>query len=106
MTETYIQMLLALAAILGLMGLMTFFLRRKAVKPGLLQVMAYHSFGPRKGLAAVKVGKEVLLLGITTTDLKLLKTLSEADLQTGARGDIAGKLEHLKNLKEKLDEPV
>jgi flagellar biogenesis protein FliO len=106
MTDLYLQTVLALGAVIGLILVMAFFLRKRGVKGGMMQVLAYHSFGPRKGLAAIKVGREVLLLGVTTTDLKLLKTLSEADLLPELQGDLAEKVERLRNLREKLDEPL
>lgn len=106
MTDLYLQMILALGAIIGLILVLAFFLRKRGPKGGMMQVVAYHSLGPRKGLAAVKVGREVLLLGVTTTDLKLLKTMSEADLLPEPRGDLAERLEHLRNLKEKIGEPL
>ncbi len=106
MTDLYIQMILALGAVLGLILVMGFLARKRSSKAGLMQVLAYHSFGPRKGIAAVKVGREVFLLGVTTTDLKLLRTMNEADLRPEPQGDLAEKIENLRSLKEKLDEPL
>jgi flagellar biogenesis protein FliO len=44
---------------------------------GLISVEEYLSFGPRRGIAAVKVGKEILIVGITPNEFRLLKILDE-----------------------------
>jgi len=106
MTDLYLQMILALGAVIGLILILALAVRKRGVKSGMMQVLAYHSFGPRKGVAAVKVGREVLLLGVTTTDLKLLKTLSESDLRPEPQDALAEKVERLRNLKGKLGEPL
>jgi len=54
--------------------------------PGLLQLVAYQPFGPRRGVAAVRVGREVLVLGVTNTDLKLLRVLDAAAIEEGPPG--------------------
>jgi len=38
-----------------------------------VKITGDQSLGPKKGIAMVKVGPEVLLVGVTTTDIKLLK---------------------------------
>ena len=105
MTAEYIQMIVALGAVIGLMLLLTFFLKKKQAKTGLpMNVVAYHSFGPRKGVAALKVGKDVLLLGITSTDVRLLKTFRENDFEQQTAAEINDKLRMLKGLKDRLHE--
>jgi flagellar biogenesis protein FliO len=46
--------------------------------------VAYHPFGPRRGVAALRVGSEVLVLGVTNTDLKLLRVLDASKVEGGA----------------------
>ncbi len=105
MTGAYLQMILALAAVVGLIFLMSFFLKKRQAKPGMMNIIAYQSFGPRKGLAALKMGKEVLLLGITSADIRLLKTFAEEEFDSQTTVAINDKLRRLKDIKERLNDP-
>ncbi len=105
MTGLYVQAALALGAVIAMILIMGLFLRKRQMKSGFLNFIAYQSFGPRKGIAAIKMGKEVLLIGITSTDLKLLKTFHENDLETETVQHISNKVSSLKALKERLSEP-
>jgi len=100
----YIQMGIALVAVTGVIILLGLFLRRRQGKTGLINILSYQSFGPRKGIAALKIGREILLIGITSTDLKLLKSLDENDLERETVRDINEKLKRLKAIKEGLSE--
>lgn len=104
MTELYIQMALALAAVVGLIFLAGFFLKKKQGKAGLMNIIAYQSFGSRKGIAAVRIGREILLIGVTSTDLKLLKAFDENEFETDTASDISNKVKRLRVFKEHLNE--
>lgn len=104
MTGTYIQMIIALAAVIGMIFLMSFFLKKRQGKTGMINILAYQSFGPRKGIAALKIGREVLLIGITSTDIKLLKTFKENDFDEHASSEINSKLRMLRDIKERFNE--
>ncbi len=105
MTGLYMQVALALGAVIAMILIMGFFLRKRQMKSGFINFIAYQSFGPRKGIAALKMGKEVLLIGITSTDLKLLKIFHENDLETDTLQHISNKVSSLRALKERLNEP-
>jgi flagellar biogenesis protein FliO len=102
MITAYLQMAAALAAVIGLIVLMAFFLKKKQATGGMMKVIAYQSLGPRKGLAAVKVGTEVLLIGVTSADLTLLRTYESGELTPEPTRESGDKLKKLKSLKEKL----
>lgn len=104
MMDLYIQMAIALAAVVGLIFLAGVFMKKKQLKPGIMNVVSYQSFGPKKAIVALSIGKEILLLGITPTDLKLLKTYHEKDLEADSVREMSDKLVKLKNLKEGLYE--
>ena len=106
MTATYLQMVLALAAIIVLIVLLSLFLKRRHGKASLFDVVAYHAFGPRKGVAALKVGSEILLLGITANDLKLLRTFKDHELGDTPAADIQDKVARLRSIREELNERV
>ncbi|HYA86424.1 MAG TPA: flagellar biosynthetic protein FliO [Nitrospirota bacterium] len=83
MIDLYLHMGVALILVSGLIFLLGLFIKKKQDKSSLMKVMGYQSLGPKKGMAMVKVGQEVLLLGVTTNDVKLLKTLNCLDEETG-----------------------
>lgn len=62
MTDNYLQLVVALAGIVALIFLTGFLYRKKQTKTGIMSILAYQSFGPRKGLAAIKIGNSVLLI--------------------------------------------
>jgi len=104
MIGAYLQMAFALIAVVGIIAVAGFFLKKRQEKSSLINVLAYQSFGPRKGIAALKVGSEILLIGITSTDLKLLKTMSEFELQPEFAREIDRKLSRLRTIKKRLTE--
>ncbi len=104
MTGTYIQMILALTAVIGIIFITSFFLKKRHSKPGIIDILAYQSFGPRKGIAAMKIGGEVLLLGITSTDITLLKTFMENEFEEHTSSEINRKLKTLRDVKERFNE--
>ena len=98
----------ALGFILLLIAGMAFAYKKKqSSAPGLFQLMAYHSFGPRLGVAALRVGHEVLILGVTNNDLKLFRVMDVNKVQESpvsppvpVPGDM---VERLRKIKEGLD---
>jgi flagellar biogenesis protein FliO len=104
MTGTYLQMIVALVVVIGLIFVIGNILKKKQTKTSLMTVLTYQSFGPRKGIAALKIGTEILLVGVTSTDLKLLKTFDENDLDPELIKDINEKLNKLRNIKKLLNE--
>lgn len=104
MTDLYIQVITALAAVLGLIFLFAFFLRKRHVRNEMMKVIAYHPLGTRKGIAAMKVGEEILLLGITPADIKLLRRYHTSDLETEGIREIGKKVMNLRRLREGLSE--
>ena len=104
MIGTYLQMTVALVVVIGLIVVIGTVLKRKQTKSSLMTVLTYQSFGPKKGIAALKIGTEILLVGVTSTDLKLLKTFDENELDPELIRDINEKLNKLRNIKKLLNE--
>jgi flagellar biogenesis protein FliO len=112
MTDLYLQLILALALVIGVIFLVGAVLRKNQYRDGLMKVMGYQSLGPKKGVAAVKVGKDILILGVTPTDLKLFKTLTDAEAERlsapgvekemAIAGKSSDKLSRLRALKDAL----
>ena len=82
MTDLYLQMLFALLLVGGLIFLLGHFVKKKQGQGSLMKIMGYQSLGPKKGLALVRIGREVILVGITATDVKLLKNIEHFDDET------------------------
>jgi len=76
---SYLQMALALILVIGLIVALGFVAKKKQGPEGLMKIVGYQSLGQKKGIAAVKIGQEVLLVAVTATDLKLLKTFDYAE---------------------------
>jgi flagellar biogenesis protein FliO len=75
MTELVLQMIAALAFVVLLIFLMAFVYRKRGKGAGLISLVSYQSIGQKMGVAAVKIGGEIFVLGVTPTDFKLLKRI-------------------------------
>ena len=111
MTNLYLQTGTGLVLVVGVILLLGTFLKKRQEKDGLMKIMGYQSLGAKKGIAMVKIGQEVLLVSVTATDVKLLKTLdgvsdeSEGEPQKAAPAtvaDITDKLKKLRAMKDTL----
>ncbi|KJU87061.1 hypothetical protein MBAV_000747 [Candidatus Magnetobacterium bavaricum] len=80
MMDVLFQMSLALGSVIFLIYGIAYVLRKRQKKAGLISILEYVSLGPKKGIAAVRVGAEVLIVGVTPTDFRLLTTLSGKNL--------------------------
>jgi len=77
MIDLYLQAGIALILVSGLIVLLGLFTKKRQDKANLMNIMGYQSLGPKKGLAMVRVGHEVILVGVTATDVKLLKSIDQ-----------------------------
>lgn len=97
-------MITALGVVLGLIFLFNFLLRKRQIRNEIMKIVAYQPLGTRKGIAAMKVGEEILLLGVTPTDIKLLRRYIASDLEAEGIREIGKKVMNLRRLKEGLSE--
>ncbi len=98
MTGTYIQMAVALLFVLLLIVGAGYVMKKKQDRYGLMSVISYQPFGTKKGVAALKVGSEVLLLGVTPSDMRLLKVYKESELDLNEKEGFQNKFERFKNI--------
>lgn len=75
MIDIYLHIGVALIFVSGLILLLGLFFKKRQDKESLMKIMGYQSLGPKKGIAMVRVGPEMLLVGVTATDVKLLKAM-------------------------------
>ncbi|MBI4682634.1 MAG: FliO/MopB family protein [Nitrospirae bacterium] len=98
MTGTYLQVAAALFFVVLLIITAGFLLKKKQNKFGLMSVVSYQPFGPRKGVAALKIGKEILILGVTQNDMRLLKIFKDDELELTEDKGFQGKFEKFINI--------
>ncbi|MBI5575057.1 MAG: flagellar biosynthetic protein FliO [Deltaproteobacteria bacterium] len=104
MTDLLLQMAGALAFVTILIAAAAWAWRKKQPgAKGLIGLVAYHPFGPRRGVAAVRVGREILVLGVTNADLKLFRVLDAAEFEAGSGASVPDKAQRLRKWKEELD---
>lgn len=104
MTSLLLQTGAALAFVILLIAAAAWVYRKKTPGgPGLINLVAYQPFGPRRGVAAVRVGREVLIVGVTNADLKLFRVIDAEALETGTAASVADKVHRLRKIKEGLD---
>lgn len=95
MTGAYLQAAAALAFVILLIAGAGHVLKKKQNRSGLMKIVGYHPFGPRKGVAAMKIGKEILILGVSQNDMRLLKTFREDEIEGEDSGGFPVKFQGL-----------
>ncbi|NTU41468.1 MAG: hypothetical protein HGA78_00130 [Nitrospirales bacterium] len=102
MTEIAIQMVLALAFVIFLIFGLSFVYRKRGKGSKIISLAGYQAIGQKAGVAAVKVGGEILVLSVTPTEVRLLKQFPD----TGEAGQevqgIAEKVKRLRKMKEEI----
>lgn len=102
MTEAYFQMILALGFVVILILFIGVFLWKRQENTEIIKVLAYRSLGLKKGISVIKVGKEILVIGVTSSDFKLLKTMDESEVEFGASKEIIDRINKLREIKGEL----
>ncbi len=100
MTQTYIQMAAALAFVILLIFVTGFLLKKRQNKFGLMSLVSYHPFGHKKGVAALKIGSEILILGVTPNDMRLLKVFKDSELELKEKELFQNKLERFVKIRQ------
>lgn len=68
------RVIAALVLIVGLLLVAVWLLKRRRTTAGDMTLLRYYPLGPRRGVAALKVYDEVLVLGVTSQNIQLLKS--------------------------------
>ncbi|MEW5744012.1 MAG: flagellar type III secretion system pore protein FliP [Nitrospirota bacterium] len=77
-----VKVALALLVVLGgIYVLMRFLKQRVFPQKGVIEMLHYQPFGPKKGIAIVKVVREYMVIGVTDENISLLSKLNPADVQ-------------------------
>jgi flagellar biogenesis protein FliO len=95
-------------ALVGIVLSLIFFgvlYRRKQKQSGILNLVAYQSLGAKKGVAALQVGQEILLVGVMPNGLRVLKTIAAGEIQEKKKeASTDDRMEKLRKLSEEIDE--
>jgi flagellar biogenesis protein FliO len=98
---TFVTALIGLVLSLVVLGIL---FRRKQKQSHIFQMVAYQSLGSKKGVAALQVGNEILLLGLMPSGIRVLKTMEAKEVIEPQENPYSDRLEKLKKLKEEIDE--
>lgn len=69
-----LRVIAALVLIVGLLLVAIWLLKRRRTTTDNMSLLRYYPLGPRRGVAALKVYDEVLVLGVTNQNIQLLKS--------------------------------
>ncbi len=76
MTELIINIIYALIFILALIFLLFYFYKKRPKNTNLIDVLAYQQVGQKMAITAIKIRDEIIYLGISQNDFKLIKRVS------------------------------
>ncbi len=102
MNAPYIEIILAFSVILGLLLVFYGFLqRRRAGEMGLINILAYRVIDQRRGvaIAVMKIGDELLYIGITPSEMKVLKRVPDR-----ITSDTESRLRLIREMKKRVNE--
>jgi len=72
----------ALLVTLGAVYLMLRFLKQKMMpQKGIIEMLHYQSFGPKKGIAVIKILNEYMAIGVADQNISLLSKLDGPDVE-------------------------
>lgn len=102
MTGIYEQTAIGLFFVLSLILVFAYIHRKRQKSSGIINLIAYQSLGQKTGVAALKIKGEILIIGVTQSDLKVLKRLDEKETVMDETNGIAENIRKLKKLKEEV----
>ena len=95
LVKVFVALLITLAAVYLLLR----FLKQKMLPhKGMIEMLQYQSFGPKRGIAVIKVVNDYMAVGITDQSISLLANLKregvEEALESQSTEDIVRKTKH------------
>ncbi|MEW6184293.1 MAG: flagellar biosynthetic protein FliO [Thermodesulfobacteriota bacterium] len=104
MIDGSIPFITALVGLVLSLVVLGFLFRRKQKQSHIIQMVAYQSLGAKKGVAALQVGKEILVVGIMPNGFRVLKTVEAREVLEPREAPFSDSLEKLRRLKEEIHE--
>lgn len=109
MNDILIQMLSALFIVIILIFGLSLMYKKRQKSAGLIGIIEYRSFGQKMGIAAMRINKEIFILGITPTDMKVIERFGEEIIEKPSlntdekdKSNISKRIQRLKEIKESL----
>lgn len=97
--DSYLQMIFAFGVVIGLLFILYgIAIKRRQLEKGLINIIAYKVLDHRRGVAVavMKIGSELLFIGVTPSDMKVLRTVKDTEL--GERGtEVRTLASHIRN---------
>jgi flagellar biogenesis protein FliO len=104
MMDSSLSFITALIGLILSMVAFGFLYRRKQKQSNIINLVAYQSLGSKKGVAALQVGPEILIVGVMPNGLRVLKTLAAKEVLENKEETGSERMEKLRRLKEEIDE--
>ena len=104
MIESSLTLATALIGLILLMVVLAVLFRKKQKQSHIIRMVAYQSLGSKKGVAALQVGNEILLMGVMPNGIRVLKTMPAKEVIEVQGNPYSDRMEKLMKLKEEIDE--
>ena len=104
MIEGSLTFITALVGLILSMAVLGFLYRRKQKQSHIIHLVAYQSLGSKKGVAALQIGKEVLVVGVMPNGFRVLKTMEAKEVIETQETPYSDRMEKLRKLKEEINE--
>jgi len=104
MIEGSLSFITALIGLILTMVVLGVLYRRKQKHSHIIHLVAYQSLGSKKGVAALQIGKEVLVVGIMPNGFRVLKTMEAKEVIETQDNPYSDRMEKLRKLKEEINE--
>ena len=86
-----VKVLIALVVTLSAVYLMLRFFKQKMLpQKGMIEMLHYQSFGPKRGIAVVKILNNYMAVGITDESISLLGKLNPAEIEEWRKASAPG----------------
>jgi flagellar biogenesis protein FliO len=103
MMDGSLSFITALVGLLMSLVVLGFLVRRKRKTSNIITLVAYQSLGSKKGVAALQVGNELLVIGVMPNGFRVLKTMEAGAVLEKKEDLFSEKVEKLRKLKEDID---
>lgn len=97
MSDVYVNIITALFFVILLIAGIAFVYKKKRGNARLIDLIEYRSFGQKIAVAAMKINKNIYILGITPNDMKVIEKFNEDTLRLSPKAEI-----HQENIIEKI----
>lgn len=107
MSNIFINIIPALFFVIFLILGVSFIYKKKRGTSRLIDLIEYRSFGQKMAVAAMRINKEIYILGITPNDMKVIEKIKDDIIGLSPKTEvyqesISEKIKRLRKIKEDL----